>query len=437
MASAITNVRLFDGDSVHPDQTVLIKDGNIATVGATNSVFLPIGTHIIDGTGCTLLPGLIDAHTHTSEASLKLALKFGVTTELEMSGQWTAARRQAVKEDDSSADLRTATQHMTAPGGHPEEIIRWIGEYFQKEAGDQSRIQEVMQWMPPMPSKDESATDGEHDQGHSHGPGVNVSTPKEAEEHVARCVEDGADYIKVMIEDGQVLGESKLPTMSKATLRAGVSAAHTHGKMAIAHALTYESTMQALNVGVDGLAHLLIDRMIDDEMVAKFKANNVFVTACACLNASSMGIRCSLVDDERVMSRLPPAWQRTLAGAFNTYTQGRFEDVLASIKMLHDAGVDMLVGTDVSVPLPNMGGLAHGASVHHELQLFVEAGLTPLEALKAATSLTARRFGLHDRGRIAEGLRADLLLVKGDPTVRIQDTLNIEGIWRRGRQLRS
>ena len=106
--------------------------------------------------------------------------------------------------------------------------------------------------------------------------------------------------------------------------------------------------------------------------------------------------------------------------------------MLATVAALHAAGVDLLAGTDVSMPVPSLGGLAHGASVHHELQLLVMAGLAPAEALRAATAAPARRFGLTDRGRITAGTRADLLLVDGDPTTDISATLSIRGIWRRG-----
>lgn len=82
--------------------------------------------------------------------------------------------------------------------------------------------------------------------------------------------------------------------------------------------------------------------------------------------------------------------------------------------------------------MPSLGGLAHGASVHHELQYLVQAGLTPVQALRTATATPARRFGLTDRGRIAEGMRADLLLVGGDPTTTIADTLTLQSVWRRG-----
>jgi len=77
-------------------------------------------------------------------------------------------------------------------------------------------------------------------------------------------------------------------------------------------------------------------------------------------------------------------------------------------------------------------GSWNGASLHGELALLVRAGLTPTEALAAATSVPARAFGLADRGRIAPGLRADLLLVRGDPTRDVTATRDIVGVWKAG-----
>ena len=132
---------------------------------------------------------------------------------------------------------------------------------------------------------------------------------------------------------------------------------------------------------------------------------------------------------------LDQSWTRTLKGLFNTFPEGNFDNCLKTVLALHQAGVDILAGTDVSVPTPALGGLAHGASVHQEMQLLVQAGLSPIEALKSATSIPARRFGLTDRGRVAKGLQADLLLVEGDPTTNIDDSLNIRGVWRKGVKL--
>ena len=101
--------------------------------------------------------------------------------------------------------------------------------------------------------------------------------------------------------------------------------------------------------------------------------------------------------------------------------------MLEAVRVLRAAGVVILAGTDAPNP-----GTAQGASLHGELELLVEAGLTPAEALRAATSAPAGVFGLKDRGRLAPGLRADLVLVDGDPSQDIRATRAIVGIWKAG-----
>jgi adenine deaminase len=102
----------------------------------------------------------------------------------------------------------------------------------------------------------------------------------------------------------------------------------------------------------------------------------------------------------------------------------------ATVTALKAAGVRILAGTDCSNP-----GTAHGASLHRELALLVAAGLKPIDALAAATSVTADAFGLTDRGRIAPGRRADLVLVDGDPTTEIGATRKIAGVWKQGHSI--
>jgi imidazolonepropionase-like amidohydrolase len=100
-----------------------------------------------------------------------------------------------------------------------------------------------------------------------------------------------------------------------------------------------------------------------------------------------------------------------------------------SVAALHTAGVPILAGTDAaSVPmLPHP--VRHGESLHNELALLVDAGLTAVEALRSATVLPARYFDLDDRGAVAPGLRADLVLVEGNPLVDITATRRIRHVW--------
>ena len=392
---AITNAHVFDGERIIDDRTVVIAGTHIYAVGGA----IPAGATVIDAQGATLMPGLIDAHVHTDLNGLHDALLFGITTELEMMGHWTPEERQEVANRDDVADVRSAGMGITPPGGHPTEYMA---------QGD----------FPP-----EYAFPF-------------VSTPEEAVKFVATQVAEGADFIKIFIEDGTAVGVPGLPVLSNETLLAAVREAHRYGKMAIAHATTFAATQQVITAGVDGLAHVFVDRPHTPELVAAIAASGTFVTPCLTLNSSVVGnTAAALAADKRVNSRLSKIWLDSLSRSYSTYLQGNLDDIFATVRALHEAGVDILAGTDVSEPLPSFGGLAHGASLHHELQLLAAAGLTPIEVLRAATTTPARRFGLSDRGRIAPDFRADLLLVDGDPTTNIADTLSIRAVWRRGVQL--
>jgi imidazolonepropionase-like amidohydrolase len=387
----IKGAKVFDGRWVLEADTVIVEGSTIVAVGRG----LPPRGKVIEGAGATLLPGLIDSHTHIADktANLRDALLFGVTTELEMGGEWQAEARKRAVADDTVADFRTSFNGVTPPGGHPAELL------------------------PPNIVRASPSS----------------STPAEARKYVDTIVAGGADYIKILIEGGEVFGHPGLPELSTAMIEEAVAAAHDHGRMALAHALTLVNAERAVRAGVDGLAHIFIDRPHTNEIVRLIARSHTFVTPCLTLNSSIMGGNGKvLADDPRVTPKLSPAWRKSLSGSMNTWQGNTFQSVLDTVAALHEAGVDILAGTDASFPIPGLGGLAHGASLHDELRQLVRAGLTPVEALRAATSTPARRFDLGDRGRIAPGLRADLLLVAGDPTRNITDTLSIKKVWKRG-----
>jgi imidazolonepropionase-like amidohydrolase len=399
--TAITGARVFDGEKSLGVRTVVVDGHRIRRVGGD----VPENSEVVDGRGATLLPGLIDAHVHSSPGSLALALRFGVTTELEMQGTNTRENRAHIAEDDTVADVRSAGFGITPPGGHPSELMP---EGF-RPPGDLPPVR------PLMPFS---------------------TTPEEAAAFVPQLLARGSDFIKFMVDDGSVEGHPGLPMLDQATLNAGVAEAKKYGALTVAHALTVDATRMAVEAGIDGVVHVFMDRPHTAEIIELIAGAGLFVVPCISLNASMMGITGSeLADDPRVARRLDPQWEKTLRASFDRYPQGRLTDVYDTVRALDAAGVDLLAGTDASVPETFFGGLAHGASLHHELQYLVAAGLTPERALRAATATTARRFGLGDRGRVAEGLRADLVLVDGDPTADIGDTLSTRAIWRRGTRL--
>ena len=398
MVTAIINARIFDGERILDARTVVIKHTTICGVGDA----APCGASIVDACGATLMPGLIDAHVHTDLDGLHDALLFGVTTELEMMGRWTPNERRKIAMRDDIADLRSPGMGVTPPSGHPSQYIK-------------SSSNLLLRFFFRYPF---------------------VSTADEAVKFVGKQVAKGADYIKIFIEDGSMVGFPGLRETSSEVLLATVNEAHRLGKMAIAHVTTVEGGEKAISAGVDGLAHLFFDRQPSPEFIADIASSGSFVIPTLVTLSTAFGNSAStLAADKRVSVKLSKKWLASLSRSMNIYPQGKLEDAYSSVMALHKAGVDILAGSDVSEPIPSLGGLAHGASLHHELQLLVAAGLTPIEALRSATSTPARRFGLKDRGHIAPGARADLLLIDGDPTTTITDTLSILAIWRRGMRL--
>jgi hypothetical protein len=214
-------------------------------------------------------------------------------------------------------------------------------------------------------------------------------------------------------------------------MRALVAAAHKRGKLAVVHIGTQQDAHDAIEVGADGLVHTFVDTPPDAEF-GRFVANHhAFVIPTLAVNLSVTGTAGSaaLLKDPRMTAFISQANEAVMQQGFPR-RPGTTLDIAngsASVRLLKAAGVPILAGTDAPNP-----GTAHGSTLHRELELLVSAGLTPTEALVAATSAPAKAFRLADRGRIAAGRKADLLLVDGDPTNDITATRAIVSIWKDG-----
>ncbi len=388
--------RVFDGEQVLRDRSVLVVDGVIAEVG--ERLDAPAGAQVVDAGGQMLLPGLIDAHTHVFADSPAQAVVFGVTTELDMFADPTvAAELKAVARDrPGAADVRSAGTCATAPGGHPTGLV---------ERG----------FYRPFPT---------------------ITEASEAEAFVAARAAEGSDYLKIIVDDGHVLGYTR-PTLGPDTVAALIVAAHRHGLLAIVHALDAQAARLAVVAGADGLAHLPMDVVVDVEFTRVLADRGVFVTpTLVALEAiSGHGHGPAIASDPRFEPWLGSSAATMLTMLGGNFPLGpdapvTFEAAANTLAAMRRAGAAILAGSDAGTL-----GVAHGASLHRELELLVGAGLSALEALRAATAAPAAVVGLHDRGRIQPGLTADLLLIDGDPTTDITETANIAGIWRRGCQV--
>lgn len=388
----VTHVRLFDGDRVHENATVVVRGDRVEAVRTTDAaVAARPGARVIDGNGQTLLPGLIDSHTHIqSRDDLVASLVLGVTTDLSLNGQPSSDRaiRGGLSEAGARdrADLYTAGFAATVPGGHGTE-------YGFK-----------------VPT---------------------ITEPSEAVGWVDARIAEGSDVIKIMYEEGGENGRITRPSMQAPTLAALINAAHARSKLAIVHIHTDSQAMQAIRAGADGLAHLYLfgKDEVDPEFAPMLAKRDMFVISTLTVLRSA----CGLAPGREVLedSRLTPylraediaRLEKQIAIAKPTDCDRPRKEL---IQLLAN-GVTILAGTDAH----NLG-TAPGASLHAELAFLVEAGMTPLQALRAATSAPARVFHWRDRGRIAPRMRADLLLVDGDPTADITATRNIRAVWKRG-----
>lgn len=387
-AVAVVGARVFDGERVLPRATVVFEDGTITAVG--EDVAPPAGAEVIDGSGRTLLPGLIDAHTHCWGDALQRALQFGVTTAIDMftDQAWAAGMRrgQAAGEAAGRADLVSAGTLVTAPGGHGTE------------------------YGLPIPT---------------------IEGPEEAQAFVDARLAEGSDFIKLVYDDGAAF-RLEFPTISRVTMTAVIAAAHRREALAVVHVSTLEAARQALAAGADGLVHVFNDRAPDDAFVELAKRSGAFVIPTLTVVESTTGrpSGAALLDDDRLARYLTAAERGALERSFPVPPGKTLEAANAAVRALRSAGVPLFAGTDAPNP-----GTTHGASIHRELELLVAAGLTPTEALTAATSGPAEAFGLDDRGRIAPGRRADLLLVEGDPTADVRAARAIDRLWKGGREV--
>ena len=408
------NVVPMDVERINPNQTVLIRQGRISAIGAAKQLRIPKNAVRIDGRGRYLMPGLVDMHVHLEyfdrDAQLLLFLAGGVTTVRNMDGRPNILEWRRRVADGSLLGPTIFTAGAILEGKPP--------------ARDDNRV---------------------------------VETPAQAVAAVEKQKREGYDFIKVY------------HTLNRETYEAVLAAAKKNGLIVAGHVPRNVGLRGAIAAGQKSIEHLegYADEIEADDSPIRsqrtwlkrffsFKADDGKIRGIveATRRAGTWNIptliekQNSALPAETIqallkrpeMRYLPPEtagfWSQANARTTGKMSAEDFVRLDAGeavrkrlIKALHDGRARLMIGTDTPNPF-----VIPGFSVREELRNFVEAGLTPYQAIKAATKDAAEVLGTPDEfGTITVGKRADLILVEGNPFENIANVGRRTGVMARGR----
>ena len=385
----ITNIAVFDGQQWHDNTELTISEGRIVNPDTVTDVT------VIDGQGGFVIPGLIDAHTHSWGNALQQSLQYGVTTSLDMFTDtrfFLAKKGQRISLDTvTEADLFSSGVLVTSAGGHGTEY------------------------------------------------GIAIPTiahPQEASDFVAARLAEGSDYIKIVYDASASHADHKgrFTSIDYDTLAAVVRAAHAQNAVAVVHVMDLASAEHAAKAGADGLVHTFGGTPASDELIALMKSQDMFVIPTLSILASlaGEGRGQALIENSAFSSHLAADVKHAIANdiASGRVAEDYFAIAIENTRKMYEAGIAVLAGTDA----PNQG-TAHGISLHDELALLVDSGLSPTEALTAATYLPYSTFNLGERGHLRSGARADFIVLNKDPRTNIKHTQHIRWIVKNGFQV--
>lgn len=404
-------------------QAMVVDNGEITWVGADAGVKVPAGAQAVDLSGKYVMPGLIDLHVHLGTVrdltqtptlynleSVKTDLRqyaaYGVTTVQSM-GTDTDAIFQITKE-------RT---------GRPS--------YARVYAAGQGLV-----YCTPL-AVCTTGFSGIPLKGGYGGiiPGIN--TPFDARDAAIREVnaqaDKGADFIKFWVDDEF----GTFPKMPPEIRTAIIEQAHKRGLRTLAHVFYLEDARQLVEAGVDGFVHMVRDKPVDQAFVARMKTKGTWQVAGTLSREASMfafGGKPPFLDDPFFIQSLSPTALALLKSEArqNTIASGShfqdYKNILAnaqgSFKLYVDAGIPYGFGTDSGPP-----GRYAGYFAHWELEELVSSGLTPAQALTAATTKSAQWLRNDKIGAIERGKWADLLVLDANPLTDIRNTQKIAGVY--------
>jgi imidazolonepropionase-like amidohydrolase len=406
--------RLIAGDGRPPiESSAFIVDRDTFTsVGGKGLIQVPAGGAVrVDLTGRTVMPAIVDAHTHpgyrkrlsfsadnytrdTLLDTLDRLAYYGVAATLEM----------GTGRGDVPFQLRTESHAGAA-------LFRTAGRGFaMPDAG------------PGVPMRDAA---------------YGVTTDEQARTDVQALAAKHVDIIKIWVDDrGRTV-----PKLTPALYRAIIDEAHSQKLRVVAHVFELGDAKDLIRAGIDGFAHLPRDVVADDELVSlvKQKPDLFFTLTLWSERRGIFGRTPGWLDDPLLREGFSAEEVQQLAESFRTAPEDElersrktFEIEKATLAKLRAAGARFGVGTDSGGV---SGGQFFGWAAQIEMESMVAAGFTPAQAIGAATSNSARIVGLDKLGTVAPGKSADFLVLDANPLADIGNTRSIRNVYLRGQRI--
>ena len=417
----LTNFTLIDGRDgpAVPDSAMVATDGRITWIGPKAELKAPAGAAVQDLAGKFVMPGLIDLHTHVSNSDVEMQdpVRFftreGVTRDLQLYASY-------------------GTTSVASLGTDQKPLVYEIRDEQRK---GRPKVARIFTAGRGFTVKDGFPTN----KGNVPGIPYEPNTPAEAAAQMEELAAERPDVVKIWVDDR--FGDfRKTPIEISKPI---IEVAHKHGIKAIAHVFYLNDAKQLAAAGLDAFGHSVRDRAVDDEFIQLMKKHGTWVIPTlyrewatfmfedpAPLLADPFFARAL---DERQQTVLKsPAYHKALTGDkyFPRYP-GVLKTAMGNLKRLADAGVRIGYGTDSGV-LTRFEGFGE----HMELELMVQAGMTPAQVITAATRSSAEFLGQEkDLGTLEQGKWADLLVLSADPLANIRNSRQIDSVYIAGNKV--
>ncbi|MCC3860188.1 amidohydrolase family protein [Pseudemcibacter aquimaris] len=395
---AFVGARIIDGTDATPleNGVLVITDGRIRAMGYMDDVTLPDGTTVIDVSGKTIMPGIINAHGHVGDV---IGLQGGHYTADNLLRQLSLYARYGVTTVNSL-------------GGDGEEgfAIRDI----QNNAGlNRARIMVA-------------------------GSVVSGTNEDAIRAEVNKNADMGANYIKMRLDDN--LGRSQ--KMPYELFDALLDQAHNRRLPLAVHLFYLDDAKYILRAGADLIAHSIRDKHVDDEFVGLIKSKDICYvpTLTREVSAFAYAEKPEFFNDPFFLKEVDPAVLRELMTAErrervkNSPTAAGYKAglniAMENIDLLNMADVKIAMGTDTGV-----AARFQGYFEHMEMHMMADAGMSPMEIIRASTGVAAACIGAHDVGTLTPGKWGDLVVLSDNPAEDIRNTKSIESVWIAGNRV--